>query len=60
VLKRLWRRLEPISIDRTPLTRPLLGSGFGHQRHHCIKPSRRSEDPTGEEGGVDAFGLLLR
>ena len=34
-------------------------SGFGPQRHHCIKPSRRSGDLTGEVGGVDAFGLLL-
>ena len=31
---------------------------FRPQRHHCIKPSPSSGDPIGEEGGVDAFGLL--
>ena len=32
---------------------------FRPQRHHCIKPSRRSEDSIGEEGRIDDFGLRL-
>jgi len=33
-------------------------NGSGPRHHHCIKSSPRPADLTGDDGGVDAFGLL--
>jgi hypothetical protein len=33
-------------------------NGSGPLHHHCIKSSQRPADLTGDDGGVDAFGVL--